>query len=978
MADPGDRHQSASPPARPPAFGAPLVGRTVELGRVIEATRRARLGGPAVVLLSGEPGCGKSRLLRESVGPLNGEWAVAEGYALPGGAVPPYYAVGRALRRLAQSHPEAPLAAEVVALLTASPGQQAAEAGLTGDAARIRLFDALAAFIDAVAAVEPVALALDDMQWAGKDDWDAVAHLARAARGPFIAVVAAREGGLWDPGSTAAAALTELNRTRALTDVRIGRLDDAAVSALVSGTIGAHPGPRLERIVIEASDGNPFLVEEVLAHLQRTGGLLEAGAASETARDDVGVPPSITLAVARALDAMSPDTCRAIRLGAVAGRAFDATVLGPALTFEVARELAGAVAGELVTSTGTNAWSFRHDLLREAVISLIDPAALVDLHATLAGSYESEAGAATAPFARIAALAYHRLHARQYAGAVQAALEASAAAAAAFAPEDAVALARSAVAAAGHLPAGDPGSPDLQRTALARLADAQLDAGHLDDAERTFERLVASAAAVGDARMEGWAWLRLGMAARRREDHERAVSALGRALSASEGIPGQGPLAGRALVELASIAGLSTARYGSAEEYANRAVALARSLGDGALEAEALVALANSRTRSEGPHPARPILEAALARAEASNQPGLAAETAAALSNSHYWTGELRAAERFGRKRLQVATAAHDVFGLRHAHSWLALLATSRGDWEEARTLLAEAEPVLARLTSPEPIGFIHVVRAFIEHRSGNDEAARAEITLALELLDPLGDGTLLWYGGLAALILVHAGRPAQAREQAELQETRLREVPPSALPARSARAALGLAYAALGDARSAARHCETLRPYLDDYHWTPVRRTLAAAAALAGDSGGAIALLQEAEAIARREGLQPDLGLVLLERGQLMSPGPERHRVLEEAAEVLTALGMRREAAIASAALPPRGRAILPGGLSAREAEVLRLVAMGRSNREAAAELVISERTVVNHLSHIFDKLGVENRAGAAAFAVRHGLLDE
>ncbi len=977
MAEAGYRTGGGHGSFPPRAFEAPLEGRSVELGRISEAAQRARLGRPAVVLLTGEPGSGKSRLLRESAGPLHGAWTVAEGYALPGGAVPPYYAVGRALRRLAQTHPEAPLAADVLALLDASPGNPAAEAGLTGDAARIRLFDALAAFIDAIAASQPVALALDDMQWAGKDDWDAVAHLARAARGPFVAIVAAREGGLWDPGSTAAAALAELNRTRALAEVRIGPLDEMSVRALAASILGSRPGPRLARIIIDASDGNPFLVEEVLAHLERTGAIVAGDSASETPGGDLGVPPSIALAVARVLESLSPEACHAIRLGAVAGRTFEASVLGAALTREVARELAGPAAGELVTPAGANTWSFRHDLLREAVLSRIEPAVLIESHALLATAIESDTGRGPGS-ARFAALAHHRFYAGQYAGAAEAALAASTSASAAFAPEDAVAFARSALAAAERIDAGDPEAAGLQRDALARLADAQLDAGHLDQAERSLERLIIAAEAAEDVRMEGRAWLRLGMAAHRREDHERAVLALGKALAASEGVVGQGPVAGRALVELASIAGLSTARYGSAEEYANRAVALARSLGDGALEAEALVALANSRTRSEGPQAARPLLEEALARAEASSQAGLAAETAAALSNSHYWSGELRAAERFGRKRLQLATAAHDIFGLRHAHSWLALLATSRGEWEEARRLLAEAEPVLTRLASPEPMGFIHVVRAFIEHRTGNDEAACAEITLALEMLEPLGGGTLLWYGGLAALIFAHAGRPEQARAQVELQEARLRDLSASALPARSARAALGLAYAALEDPAGAVRHAGLLEPYLDDYHWTPVRRTLAGAAALAGATVEAIALLREAEVIARREGLMPDLGLVLLERGQLMPQGAERRSVIEEAEQVLAALGMRREAALARAALAARGRALLPGGLSAREAEVLRLVAMGRSNRETATALVISERTVVNHLSHIYDKLGVDNRAGAAAFAVRHGLLDE
>jgi DNA-binding NarL/FixJ family response regulator len=64
-----------------------------------------------------------------------------------------------------------------------------------------------------------------------------------------------------------------------------------------------------------------------------------------------------------------------------------------------------------------------------------------------------------------------------------------------------------------------------------------------------------------------------------------------------------------------------------------------------------------------------------------------------------------------------------------------------------------------------------------------------------------------------------------------------------------------------------------------------------------------------------------------------------------------------------------------LPRGLTAREAEVLRLVAAGRSNREIAAELVISEHTVARHLQNMFAKLDVSSRAAATAFAFEHGL---
>jgi DNA-binding NarL/FixJ family response regulator len=70
------------------------------------------------------------------------------------------------------------------------------------------------------------------------------------------------------------------------------------------------------------------------------------------------------------------------------------------------------------------------------------------------------------------------------------------------------------------------------------------------------------------------------------------------------------------------------------------------------------------------------------------------------------------------------------------------------------------------------------------------------------------------------------------------------------------------------------------------------------------------------------------------------------------------------------------QGRSTLPGGLTEREAEVLRLVAGGRSNREIAALLFLSEKTVARHLSNIFTKLGISSRAAATAYAFEHGLV--
>jgi DNA-binding NarL/FixJ family response regulator len=80
--------------------------------------------------------------------------------------------------------------------------------------------------------------------------------------------------------------------------------------------------------------------------------------------------------------------------------------------------------------------------------------------------------------------------------------------------------------------------------------------------------------------------------------------------------------------------------------------------------------------------------------------------------------------------------------------------------------------------------------------------------------------------------------------------------------------------------------------------------------------------------------------------------------------------------AAVLDAAGLPRARPSWPNDLTDREVDVLRLAARGLSNREIAHELVISERTVGHHLAHIYDKTGRRTRAGAAVYAIEHGML--
>jgi len=207
-------------------------------------------------------------------------------------------------------------------------------------------------------------------------------------------------------------------------------------------------------------------------------------------------------------------------------------------------------------------------------------------------------------------------------------------------------------------------------------------------------------------------------------------------------------------------------------------------------------------------------------------------------------------------------------------------------------------------------------------------------------------------------------------------------------LPTLSARGCLALAAMALGDAEQAARHYPDLLACQGQHHWFLMDRILGQVALLCGDLSAAAAHLTAAEAVARREGLRPDLARILavqadlaLAQGGPGSAARARDR-LGQARTILRELGMTDELRRVRQRLrtlphQPSARpgSPLPAGLSPREAEVLRLVAAGQSNRQIAQALSLSESTIAKHLTSIFTKTGADNRAAAAAFAIRHGL---
>lgn len=960
--------QPAPPVPRP---ASQLVGRNAELATLLSVIRDCFQCQPRVILITGEPGVGKTRLMAEvcarAASDLNA--SVLTGFAIESGGAPPYFPIGRAIRgAVGRRVPGMPALCQPASILAMAglvsadfPGFRA-PATLAPDAERVRLYDAFADICLHLAKAGPLLLALDDLHWADTGTWEMVAYAARVASDAPVGIVIACRDEILAPGSAGTPALVELNRHRSLVHLPLPRLTPEAVRLLGQGILGGHLADELAAALARRSEGNPFYAEEVLRGL--SGRLVRdwSGAYHLPARErlaaEASTPATLRLSIIRRLEGLPVETQAVLKAAAVLGRSFSVRLLAR-MRGQAADEVEqclgpAATAGVIAGSAGDHA--FVHDLIRETAYDLA-AGERRRLHEAAARALEADG---VRSFERLAVLAHHWREADVPLLAAH--------------PE---ALHHAAAACELYERARDAGaeSEELPRARLA-LAEAALTCGDYAQAEAAYRLALADAERRGDRRAQGRVWARLGVLFRRRERMEESAVCFGNALSFLEAGGDDGRAVAEVLVELAGLEGLTRARYREAADYGERALAIAERVGDRRLQANAAMAMAGVRIRAVDPTEGPPLLRQALDLALAVADPLLAAEACASLSNAYYWTGELQRAHQYARRRLDLAEQAGDVFGMRHAHSWLAIVLLTLGQWENARDLLDRCEPLLARLDNPEPIAFVRQLHAVIAYQLGDLEQAHTHASQALQVFERVDPATTVWYRGILALACLALGRKDEAAQHLRHQEAHLGALPESALLARSARTVLGLAYVALGDRERAAACERALRPFAGDHHWWLTRRTLANLAALRGDTALALADLASAERHARQEGLLPDLALILLMRAELLgATSADGQASLREARRLLAALGMRAALARADGLLDAANTAA-PAGLTAREIEVLRHLAHGKTNREIAEVLVISEHTVVNHLSHIFAKTGADNRTAAAAFAHRQGIV--
>jgi hypothetical protein len=580
------------------AAGGTFAGRREELALLDREWARAVDGERRVVLVSGEPGVGKTRLAAELAQRLHDEGAVVLYGRCEAELTGPFWPIAEALHQLVELLDVAVLrehvrvyggelcrlVPELSRRLPGVPPPRAADP----DSERLRLFDAVLGLLDAAARPAPLLLVLDDLQWADRPSLQLLLHTARGS-GARLLVVAAHRAAAFDWTEAFRAVLGDLLCEPAATPVALSGLGDADTVTLLEDAVGhavGAPGAALARRLRRETEGNPFYVKELLRDLEDSGGLLDERGLRRLASDleELEVPLTVQRVVSQRVVRLGPDVSRVLGMAAVLGRTFDFEVLArvaeaPETALLGALDAACEAGIAVAVRDRPGRFSFSHALVAHALTEGIGPLHRRRIHHRVGEVLEAVAGEDPD---RAAELAHHWIAAGDHAKGVAAAMRAGDRALEQLAPYEAALWYERALD-VERRGAADPG---LQAELLLRLGGAEARAGvggsheHLLAAARLAEqhddprRYVR--AALADNR---------GMVSRLGTVDDGRVAMLESALEAA-GPSDSGP---RALL-LATLSSelLWTTDPARRLDLSDRALAIARRLGDDRVLAEVI------------------------------------------------------------------------------------------------------------------------------------------------------------------------------------------------------------------------------------------------------------------------------------------------------------------------------------------------------------------------------------------------------
>jgi DNA-binding winged helix-turn-helix (wHTH) protein len=407
-------------PARPAAAAEakerPFVGRADALARIREAW--ARVAGEragAVVLVSGPPGIGKTRLTERATQEIEASGALAlVGRAREGEGVPAFWPFAQVLRRLL----EQPAAADALRAVASHEPELAELLGLAAPPAasarapeqsRFLLFDAVCRALLREARRRPLLLVIEDLQWAGSESLRLLEHLAHEPLDAPLLVLATVRDEPRAPGHPAERALGLLRAQDRCTEVALQPFSRAEVAALLAQVLAKPAPPELTSELFARTEGVPLFLREALRLLAERGALAEP---ERVPREGVVLPARALDLIRRPLERLSAAATALVSAAAVLGREFElsaaAGVAGqerPAALDCIDEAVAAGVL-EAAAAGGATAFRFTHALFQEAALAALAPGARARLHLRAAEHLEREN--AGDPSALLAELAHHR------------------------------------------------------------------------------------------------------------------------------------------------------------------------------------------------------------------------------------------------------------------------------------------------------------------------------------------------------------------------------------------------------------------------------------------------------------------------------------------------------------------------------------------------------------------------------------------
>lgn len=996
-----------------------MIGRTDVLATLRSLTNRVQNGNGAVALISGEAGIGKSRLVAEVTTYASAQgFLLVQGRCFPTDLSCPYAPLLDLLRFCVTSHGAALAAPEVESLaqvflpvlpemsqVLAAHALSALLPPLDGELEKRRRFETLAHFLTHQTLAHPLLLVVEDLHWSDDTSLEFLHYLARRCPAhPLLLLLTYRSEEV-HPGL--GHLLAHLDRERLAHEYSLAPLTREEVEAMLQAIFALPRSTRLEFFdaIYALTEGNPFFVEEVLKTFVARGELFYThGRWERKPLGELHIPRSVQDAVQQRTHQLAESARQVATLAAVAGRRFDFGLLQHLTGYAEPRLLQAIkelIAAQLVVEESAEQFAFRHALTRQAIYADLLGRERQALHHRIANTMEELYTSTALRDAHLADLADHFFEAGVWAKALNYGQRAAEQAQRLYTPRAVVEQATRALDAAqrgsitppaqlyrmrgqGYEVLGDFERAQMEYETtlqMARVAEdrpgewqALMDLGFLwaerdyAQAGALYQQALALARQMDDPltlahsfnRLGNW-YLNIEQTYEALRHHQEALTLFEQArdapgIAATYDLLGMTATLGGDLLQATSYYRQAIARFQELDDRQGLASSLPTLmvLGEGGCyETETLVPAPTSF--AESLHCGELALQTARAIGQRS------AEAYALLALAQYLGphGEYGRALEVAREGLALAEQ------IEH-HEWLTF-----GHWQ---------------------VGVLYFdLLALPEARQHFEQA----LALAREI------GSWNWIrivsGFLARLLLLQGDL---ARAETLLNAALAHDALSQTIGQRivwDARAALALARNEPGlaldiidrlIAAAANLSGEQVIPHL----WKARGEALAAL----GRRAEAEATLLAAQAAAQEHGLRPLLWRIALALGNLYHTQARREAseqafaaaraVIEEIAAPLPDESLRATFLSSALLLLPRARPLTPrraikqafGGLTTREREVAALIAQGYTNRAIAEQLVLSERTVEDYVTHILTKLGGTTRTQIAVWAVEKGLVSK